>query len=109
MYEMKAKKDQLHIQKEEVIKRVQDNQDKINQLSEDSKDLRSDNEIVKQKIEEKLKENPLVIELEGQKELVAEEITQLKKQLDELKADHKKKAELWNELAFYKAQEKLWK
>lgn len=64
MYEIKSKKDQLHIQKEDVIRKISDNQDKINQLNEEGKDLRVENEIVKTAIEQKLQENPLVKELE---------------------------------------------
>jgi flagellar biosynthesis chaperone FliJ len=93
MYEIKSKKDQLHIQKEDTIRRIQENQEKINQLSEDSKELRSENEIVKTKIEQKLQSNPLVKELEDQKEKLSKEISAVKAQIDEARKAFNKKME----------------
>ncbi len=104
MYEIKSKKDQLHIQKEETIKKIQDNQDKINQLSEDSKDLRTENEQVKSKIEQKLQTNPLVKSLEDQKEALNKEINDLKAQIDEARKAFSKKMEAYDQIRFKKAR-----
>lgn len=104
MYEIKSKKDQLHIQKEETIRKIQDNQEKINQLSEDSKELRQENEVVKTKIEQKLQSNPLVKELEDQKEKLSKEISAIKAQIDDARKAFNKKMEEYDSIRFKKAR-----
>jgi hypothetical protein len=70
-----------------LIQKVSDNQNRINQLTDESKELRGKNEEVKLRIEEKLKDNPLVQKLESQKKKVQDEIYELKKIIEEIKKD----------------------
>lgn len=90
-----------------LIQKVSDNQNRINQLTDESKELRGKNEEVKLRIEEKLKDNPLVQKLESQKKKVQDEIYELKKIIEEIKKDFNQQYEKYDEVKFKIAQFKF--
>lgn len=90
-----------------LIQKVSENQNRINQLTDESKELRGKNEEVKLRIEEKLKDNPLVQKLESQKKKVQDEIYELKKIIEEIKKDFNQQYEKYDEIKFKIAQFKF--
>lgn len=101
---MKIKKDDIYNIRQALIVKVTDNQQKINELTDESKNLRGKNEEVKLRIEEKLKDNPLVQKLEVQKKAVQEEIGAQKHSIEEMKKKFNVLYEEYDWIKFKQAQ-----
>lgn len=99
-YDLKVKKDEAYNTRQMLINKITENQTRINELTEESKDLRVKNEEVKVRIEEKLKENPLVQKLEDQKRTINEEISLLKKKIEDKKKEFNEQYEKYDKVKF---------